>query len=133
MSVTHAVSLYVHDTIMKKCDKAISESSSVVEGKLVQQKLEKKLLSLLEYSNREARRIFKSLGYEKEKDVFTVNLNKIMARTDNYSVRYAEAVKDDFRRQANDQYRKIIFDLDFMDNYTKEDVERMLNNVKFEI
>lgn len=60
MSVTHAVSLYVHDTIMKKCDKAISESSSVVEGKLVQQKLEKKLLSLLEYSNREARRIFKS-------------------------------------------------------------------------
>lgn len=133
MSVTHAVSLYVHDTIMKKCDKAISESSSVVEGKLVQQELEKKLLSLLEYSNREARRIFKSLGYEKEKDVFTVNLNKIMARTDNYSVRYAEAVKDDFRRQANDQYRKIIFDLDFMDNYTKEDVERMLDNVKFEI
>lgn len=88
---------------------------------------------MLEYSNREARRIFKGLGYEKEKDVFTVNLNKVLARTDNYSVRYAEAVKDDFRRQANDQYRKIIFDLDFMDNYTKEDVERMLDNVKFEI
>lgn len=56
-----------------------------------------------------------------------------MSVSHNYSVRCAEAVKDDFRRQANDQYRKIIFDLDFMDNYTKEDVERMLDNVKFEL
>lgn len=48
-------------------------------------------------------------------------------------VRAANEVKNKFKEQAYSQYKKIIFDLDFMDNYTKEDVERMLDNVKFEL
>ena len=65
--------------------------------------------------------------------MFVNSYNNAVLRKDNPVVKMAEKVKKKFQEQAYNQYRQIIFDLDFMDNYTKEDVERMLDNVKFEL
>lgn len=133
MSVTHAVSSYVYESVMKKSYNAVNNHPDVIACKLMLEKIDKELGSLLGLANDKAKILFRILEYTKNKDVFPNSYANAVVRKDHPVGKRADAVKTKFYEQASLQYKKIIFDLDFMDNYTKEDVERMLDNVKFEI
>lgn len=133
MSITHTTNIYVYETVLKKSYEAINNHPDVIACKLMQEKLDKELGALLDEANDKARKLFKALGYTRNKDVFVNSYNSAVLRKDNPVVKMAEKVKKKFQEQAYNQYRQIILDLDFMDNYTKEDVEKMVDNVKFEI
>lgn len=133
MSVIRDINLYVFDAVNKKYIEAINTNPDVIKCEHIQNTLEEELEILLEAANEKAKKLFKKLGYTKNKNVFTRHYNSSIFRNDNPIVMAANEVKNKFKEQAYSQYKKIIFDLNSMDNYTKEDVDEMINNVKFEI